>query len=399
MEARRPAVVLAVLLVLVGVPARAQRSYVVAPGDTLYGVAGRFDTTVAALVSANALASDALSVGQVLKLPGVGQSGYRTVIAQSGDTLASIARRVGRRLATLRSANPGLSLDNVPAGAPVSVPPADGATAFAKPGDSLATLAARAGVSLAAVAGLNGIDAGALLPAGRAVLLPLAPAPAAISAPASEPAPGRPATAAGANVPAARPEPTAAGIGGAGSAAPVAAGGGADTTPAPIAELASRDARKRLRGLQDEALRAAVARLPAVAFASSTFEAPVHGTITSRFGWRTLAVNGNHFHAGVDIAATVGEPVHVARDGVVVKAGWGGTYGNAVFVDHGDGTQTRYAHLSRIDVHTGQRVRQGDVLGLAGSTGASTGPHVHFELRFDGRAVDPLAYLDIPTQR
>jgi murein DD-endopeptidase MepM/ murein hydrolase activator NlpD len=64
-----------------------------------------------------------------------------------------------------------------------------------------------------------------------------------------------------------------------------------------------------------------------------------------------------------------------------------------VFLDHGDGTQTRYAHLSRIDVRVGEGVRQGDVLGLVGSTGASTGPHVHFELRFDGRAVDPLAYL------
>jgi murein DD-endopeptidase MepM/ murein hydrolase activator NlpD len=85
--------------------------------------------------------------------------------------------------------------------------------------------------------------------------------------------------------------------------------------------------------------------------------------------------------------------VHAARDGVVVKAGWGGTYGNVVYLDHGDGTQTRYAHLSRIDVQVGERLRQGDVLGLAGSTGASTGPHVHFELRFDGRAVDPLEYL------
>jgi murein DD-endopeptidase MepM/ murein hydrolase activator NlpD len=130
-----------------------------------------------------------------------------------------------------------------------------------------------------------------------------------------------------------------------------------------------------------------------VTFEAIGFRAPVQGRVSSRFGWRALSVNGNHFHAGVDLAVPLGTPVHAARDGVVVKAGWGGTYGNVVYLDHGDGTQTRYAHLSRIDVQVGERLRQGDVLGLAGSTGASTGPHVHFELRFDGRAVDPLEYL------
>lgn len=149
----------------------------------------------------------------------------------------------------------------------------------------------------------------------------------------------------------------------------------------------------RLAAMQDTALLAAVVRLPQVRLAEQSFAAPVHGRLSSPFGWRALAVNGNHFHAGIDLAVPLGTPVHAARDGKVVEARWDGSYGNVVFLDHGDGSQTRYAHLSRIAVTAGEVVRQGDVLGYAGSTGWSTGPHVHFELRFDGRAVDPLAYL------
>ena len=95
----------------------------------------------------------------------------------------------------------------------------------------------------------------------------------------------------------------------------------------------------------------------------------------------------------LDLAATWGTPVLAARDGMVGRSGWWGTYGNAVALDHGDGSETRYAHLSSVAVGAGEVVRQGDVIGYVGSTGASTGPHLHFELRFDGRAVDPLGYL------
>jgi murein DD-endopeptidase MepM/ murein hydrolase activator NlpD len=87
-------------------------------------------------------------------------------------------------------------------------------------------------------------------------------------------------------------------------------------------------------------------------------------------------------------------PHQPARDGTVVRAGWGGTYGYAVALDHGDGSETRYAHLSAVLVAAGAVVRQGDVIGLVGSTGASTGPHLHFELRFGAQAVDPLGYLE-----
>ena len=120
---------------------------------------------------------------------------------------------------------------------------------------------------------------------------------------------------------------------------------------------------------------------------------PVEGRISSAFGWRNISVAGNRFHGGVDIAASTGTPVRAARGGVVTRAGWVGAYGFVVIVDHGGGWETRYAHLSRIDVQTGQRVAQGGIVGRVGSTGASTGPHLHFEVRRDGQALDPLAFL------
>jgi murein DD-endopeptidase MepM/ murein hydrolase activator NlpD len=123
------------------------------------------------------------------------------------------------------------------------------------------------------------------------------------------------------------------------------------------------------------------------------FLRPLHGPISSRFGWRSISVGGNRFHGGIDIVADLGTPVVAARGGVVVRAGWGGVYGLYVALDHGGGWETRYAHLSRIDVVVGERLRQGAVVGLVGSTGASTGPHLHFEIRHEGRALDPLAYL------
>ena len=120
---------------------------------------------------------------------------------------------------------------------------------------------------------------------------------------------------------------------------------------------------------------------------------PLEGRISSAFGWRSISVAGNRFHGGIDIAAPTGTPVRSARGGVVTRAGWVGAYGFLVIVEHGAGWETRYAHLSRIDVTLGQRVSQGAVVGLVGSTGASTGPHLHFEVRREGQALDPLAFL------
>lgn len=114
--------------------------------------------------------------------------------------------------------------------------------------------------------------------------------------------------------------------------------------------------------------------------------------LTSRFGMRFDPVAGGHrMHSGVDLAAAEGTPVTAPEDGIVSFSNWSGGYGMLVAVEHASGFQTRFAHLSRLSVRPGQQVRKGQVLGLVGSTGRSTGPHLHYEVRHRGRAVDPLA--------
>lgn len=116
--------------------------------------------------------------------------------------------------------------------------------------------------------------------------------------------------------------------------------------------------------------------------------------VSSRFGMRFHPISGDRrAHLGVDFAATTGTPVRTVGDGRVRFAGWQGGYGNVVFVDHSNGQTTVYAHLSRIHVRVGQRLDKGDRIGAVGSTGASTGPHLHFEFRVNGRHQDPLAMV------
>jgi len=98
-------------------------------------------------------------------------------------------------------------------------------------------------------------------------------------------------------------------------------------------------------------------------------------------------------HTGMDVGAPAGTPIYPASDGVVTSAGWGGDYGNLVVISHPSHTQTWYAHLSEINVERGQEVKREDILGLVGSTGASTGPHLHFEVRLNGVPIDPEPWL------
>jgi len=115
---------------------------------------------------------------------------------------------------------------------------------------------------------------------------------------------------------------------------------------------------------------------------------------TSGFGGRYDPFNGGAaFHPGVDMAGPTGEPIAAAATGTVVRAGWFGGYGNCIEIDHGHGLATRYGHLSRIMVRIGDHIGAGDQIGRMGSTGRSTGSHLHFEVRVDGHAVDPMPYL------
>jgi murein DD-endopeptidase MepM/ murein hydrolase activator NlpD len=121
---------------------------------------------------------------------------------------------------------------------------------------------------------------------------------------------------------------------------------------------------------------------------------PVNGRLMGGYGVRSDPFSGEgSMHTGVDISAPMGTPVHAAADGIVLHAGWNGGYGRCVIIDHGNNYQTWYAHLSRMDVIEGEEIRQGEILGAVGTTGRSTGSHLHYEVRIGSTPVNPYRFL------
>ena len=121
---------------------------------------------------------------------------------------------------------------------------------------------------------------------------------------------------------------------------------------------------------------------------------PTIGPVTSNFGWRTHPILGTErFHSGIDFGADYGSLVYASERGRVIYADWYGGYGNAVIIDHGNGMTTLYAHCSELYVKDGDMVEKGQPISAVGSTGFSTGPHLHFELRANGEPLDPATYL------
>lgn len=115
---------------------------------------------------------------------------------------------------------------------------------------------------------------------------------------------------------------------------------------------------------------------------------------SSNYGMRAHPVIGGlRAHKGIDMAAPTGTPIYATADGMVSKAEWFSSYGNFIAIGHGGDLETRFGHLSRMAVSAGQRVRKGDLIGYVGSTGRSTGPHLHYEVRVGGMAVDPSPYM------
>ncbi|MDR7401909.1 MAG: peptidoglycan DD-metalloendopeptidase family protein [Armatimonadota bacterium] len=133
---------------------------------------------------------------------------------------------------------------------------------------------------------------------------------------------------------------------------------------------------------------AAASRPPGAVSIARGFLWPARGSLRSRFGWRW-----QRHHDGIDIAAPYGTPIYAAKAGRVVFAGWYYGYGRTVILDHGNGVTTLYGHASRLLVRVGDQVDAGQPIALVGSTGYSTGPHLHFEIRVRGRPLDPLKYL------
>jgi len=128
---------------------------------------------------------------------------------------------------------------------------------------------------------------------------------------------------------------------------------------------------------------------------SGSLKCPIWGSyrISSRYGWRIHPIlHTRRFHDGVDLACPTGTPIHVADRGLVVFVGWQNAYGRTILVDHGSGISTMYAHCSRFAVKKGQTVSRGQVIGYVGSTGWSTGPHLHFGLRKYGKSINPMKF-------
>jgi len=157
----------------------------------------------------------------------------------------------------------------------------------------------------------------------------------------------------------------------------------------PSAEMISVGQRIVVPGRTAAALRpdASRVRVPRATIAQG-FLWPSRGVLRSRFGWRYVSR-----HNGIDISAPLGTSIDAAMAGRVRFAGWYGGYGKTVIIDHGNGVTTLYGHASQLTVHAGQRVEAGQLIARVGSTGRSTGPHLHFEIRVNGRPLDPLKYL------
>lgn len=162
----------------------------------------------------------------------------------------------------------------------------------------------------------------------------------------------------------------------------------ADAVGGPLAKADPRFKELFLSWQRLDLLEKAMASIPSLK--------PVKAYIyTSGFGIRLDPFTGETaLHAGVDMSGPVGEPIYAAGDGTVQSAGWNGAYGNMIDLAHGQGIETRYGHMSRVAVKPGARVRKGDLIGYMGSTGRSTGSHLHFEVRIDGRAVNPMPFLE-----
>ncbi|MFE5810089.1 peptidoglycan DD-metalloendopeptidase family protein [Streptomyces sp. NPDC056491] len=192
-------------------------------------------------------------------------------------------------------------------------------------------------------------------------------------------------------------------LGGPGGAKPAEAAPEAapEAEAKPAAEPAPESAAKSAPSVREQARKAApaqqeaAAEAPAAPQSAAGFVAPVGGGISTQYKVAG-AMWSSGYHTGVDFIASMGTSVKAVGAGTVVSAGWSGSYGNEVVIQHADGKYSQYAHLSQLSVSSGQSVTAGQTIGLSGSTGNSTGPHLHFEIRTTpsyGSDLDPIAYL------
>lgn len=302
---------------------------VVQAGESLGSIASLYNVSVDTLKQFNGIAEATIHPGDELLVPymqargGVAEqapeppNGFVTHTLQTGESLGVLAARYGLTLEALIGANPDISsLDLLPAGLEVLIPPAAGLVITLESDMSLREVMRTYNLKPLDLMQANNFVSPADVQPGIMVFLP---------------------------------------------------------------------------GVRPEL---ALERLAKVREAENRYMWPLHGRITSYFGRRNLGMGTSNFHRAIDVAAPSGTPITAARSGTVTYAGWSDRgYGNLIKVAHAGDAETWYAHASRIDVSVGDYVNQGDVIGRVGSTGLSTGPHLHFELHEGGEALDPLGFL------
>jgi murein DD-endopeptidase MepM/ murein hydrolase activator NlpD len=354
--------------------------YTVRPGDTLSEIARRFRVDGRAIMYSSDLEGVSLRPGQLLRIPLVEEvnqearlpPGVRTYIVRRGDTVQSVANRFGLTLLGLVSANPGLpSLDRLEVGSTLFIPTTEtGLLQRLRADETIKDLASRFGLSVVEVARANGLSSPTDVSAGDLVLLPGIQARTTYSRLLQ--------------------------IREAERQAREAEERRLAQERRQREELRRRQAEQRrlqeARQRQQQALSQPRLHRASAAVAATGYSWPISRFVfTVPFGGRTPF---QRFHTGIDLAAPIGTPIYAARAGQVSRAGWSrGGFGLHVIVDHGDSHETIYAHMSRIAVQPGQHVERGEVLGFVGSTGWSTGPHLHFEVRVNGVPRNPMAFL------
>lgn len=341
-------------------PALAQETYIVEPGDTLVALAERYGTTVEAILAANNLTGTDLLAGAILTLPGA-----ETYVVQPGDTLSDVALATGVPVEELMALN-GMSDTTLTIGQELvtgGAAPDSPLALTVEAGDSLWSLSERYGVPVDTLSGANGLAPDAMLSVGDTLQIPGVRADAV---------------------------PSDQG-GGAEPRITIAAGDS-------LSEIALRhgtsvEALMDLNDLESDLLDAgATLRLPPTSGGDAESVVwPLEGLITSYFGPRNLL--GMTYHYGLDIDGDMGDPIVAAVAGIVTYSGWLGGYGYVVVIE-ADGVEYFYGHASELLAYLGQEVSAGELIAKVGSTGRSTGSHLHFEIRMDGQAVDPLPYLE-----
>jgi murein DD-endopeptidase MepM/ murein hydrolase activator NlpD len=333
--------------------------HVVRQSDTLESIAGTYRVPVQAILDyrPNQVRDAAdLAPGRTILVPGGTMPERTTVImhtVQEGETVFAIAERYNVTPDTIAASNSLPDADFLQIGQQLAILPVSGVGLIVQQGDTVAGLAARYGVDEKAIRGYgpNGLGGGGDVVAGQALVVPGGRSPE--PPPPPEPEPAVPSTVQQASAPAAAPAPRP------------------NPAPAPVA--------------RSNPAPAPVAPPAAPAGATGRMAWPTTGSITTYF---------TGYHNGLDIANAFGTPIAAADGGVVTWAGWRNDgLGIAVFIDHGGGLQTWYGHFSRVVVSPGQVVRKGQLIGYMGSTGRSTGSHLHFMVLFKFGYRYPLHYL------